>query len=208
MIRQTLALARLPLFATVVAVVALLFAPGRGGLVLTIYLLALGAFTLAVLLGVVHRASRAAPSSPFERALRRRASSRERLPDLERLERELSLASQTAADLHFRFRPRLRRIAARLLAARRGIDLDANPAAARRALGDELWELVRPDREAPRRRDAAGPLCAPGRAGRHRSGAAVTERTSALAGATAVRSACSTRSSARSWASATLSSSS
>ena len=156
MIRGTLALARLPVFATVVALVALFFAPGRGGLVLTIYLLVLGGFALAVLLGVLLGTSRAAPSSPFERALRRRVQSRERLPDLERLERELALASQTAADLHFRFRPRLRRIAARLLSARRGIDLDADPTAAQRALGDEVWELVRPDREAPRRRDAPG----------------------------------------------------
>jgi hypothetical protein len=156
MIRRTLSLARLPFFVTVAAGVALLFAPRRGGLVLTIYLLVLGAFALAVLLGVVHRASRAAPSSPFERALRSRGRARERLPDLERLERELTLASQTAADLHFRFRPRLRRIAARLLSARRGIDLDTQPAAARRELGDELWELVRADREAPKRRDAPG----------------------------------------------------
>jgi hypothetical protein len=156
MIRQALSLARLPLFVTAAAGVALLFAPGRGGLVITIYVLALGALALALLLGVVHRASRSAPASPFERALRQRPRNRERLPDLERLERELTLASQTAADVHFRFRPRLRRIAGRLLFARRGIDLDTDPAAARRALGDELWELVRPEREAPRRRDAPG----------------------------------------------------
>lgn len=156
MIRRTLTLARLPLFAGVAAVLALLFFPGRVELVLTALLLVLGAFGLGVLVGVVRRGNPVAKSSPFERALRGRGRSRERLADLERLERELALGSQTAADLHFRLRPRVRRIAARLLFARRGIALDAEPEAARQALGDDLWELVREDREAPRRRDAAG----------------------------------------------------
>ncbi len=119
-------------------------------------MLVLGAFVLAVLVSAVRRANPVATSSPFERALRRSTLRRERLPDLERIERELTLAGQTAADVHFRFRPRLRRIAGRLLFARRGIDLDTEPAAARKALGDELWELVRADREPPRRRDAPG----------------------------------------------------
>nr|MBA2462827.1 hypothetical protein [Actinomycetota bacterium] len=43
-----------------------------------------------------------------------------------------------------------------LLARRRGLNLDGNPAAARNALGDELWQLVRADREPPQRRDAPG----------------------------------------------------
>ena len=52
--------------------------------------------------------------------------------------------------------PTLRRIASELLRARRGIDLDANPEAARRALGDETWELVRADREPPHDRFGRG----------------------------------------------------
>jgi hypothetical protein len=50
----------------------------------------------------------------------------------------------------------VRRIAGELLAARRGIDLDTEPEAARRLLGDEAWELVRPDREPPQNRYAPG----------------------------------------------------
>ena len=149
-------LARLPVLATIGAAIALLAFPGRTELVLDIYVLVLGAFVLAVLVTAVRRANPVAKSSPLERALRASTRSRERLPDLERIERELTLAGQTAADVHFRFRPRLRRIAGRLLSARRGIDLDTDPAGARRALGDELWELVRADREPPRRRDGPG----------------------------------------------------
>ena len=72
------------------------------------------------------------------------------------MEREVALGLATAFDLHYRLRPRLRRIATELLAARRGIDLDANPDAARRVLGDDAWEIVRSDREPSREHFAAG----------------------------------------------------
>jgi len=156
MIRRVLSLSRLPLFFTIVAVVALFSFPGRRELVAHVYLLALAACGLGALVAKIRRANPVAARSTFDLALRSRRPRRERLPDLERVQRELSLAGQTAADLHFRLRPRLRRIATQLLAARRGIELDANPAAARQALGEELWEIVRPDRETPLRRDARG----------------------------------------------------
>jgi hypothetical protein len=40
---------------------------------------------------------------------------------------------------------------------RYGIDLDAEPGRARELVGASAWELVRPDRAAPRDRLAAGP---------------------------------------------------
>jgi hypothetical protein len=40
--------------------------------------------------------------------------------------------------------------------ARRGVDLDSEPARSRELLGPEAWELVRPDRPAPERRNAPG----------------------------------------------------
>jgi hypothetical protein len=156
MTRQILSLARLPVFLTIAAAIALVVLPGRRDLVLEIYVLALATFAVALLVVLVNRANPVAAASPFERALRGRGSRPERLADLERVEREVTLARQSAADVHFRLRPRVRPIAARLLFARRGIDLDHEPEAARRALGDDLWELVRSDREPPRRRDAAG----------------------------------------------------
>ena len=72
------------------------------------------------------------------------------------MEREVALGLATAFDLHYRLRPRLRRIATELLAARRGIDLDANPDAARRVLGEDAWQIVRGDLEPPRERFAPG----------------------------------------------------
>jgi len=156
MIRRVLSLSRVPLFLTVVALVALFSLPGRQELVAHVYLLALASYTLGRLVAEIRRANPVAATSAFDVALRSRLPRREQLPELERVGRELALAGQTAADLHFRLRPRLRRVAAQLLAARRGIELDANPAAARVALGDELWELVRPDRQTPTRRHARG----------------------------------------------------
>lgn len=56
--------------------------------------------------------------------------------------------SARAADLHLRLRPVLREIAAARL-AERGLGLDRDPVAARRLLGEELWEIVRPGRPRP-----------------------------------------------------------
>ena len=87
---------------------------------------------------------------------RRRHSLPERVRSLEELEHAVDFAGTTAFDVHYRLRPHLVRIAAHRLAARRGIVLDADPAAARAALGDELWAVVEPNREPPAERNAPG----------------------------------------------------
>jgi hypothetical protein len=91
-------------------------------------------------------------------ALRRRGARRRPAPvtsaDLATVEQLVSIAQSSAADVHLRLRPALRRIAAGKLAAHR-IVLDGDPEAARAALGDELWEIVRPGRPAPA--DSRGP---------------------------------------------------
>ena len=97
-----------------------------------------------------------AAASPFDLGLRVRERDDVALPELARLEREVTLSTTTAFDLHFRLRPVLRRISARMLLSRRGIELERQPDAARTLLGEELWELVRPDREPPRDRAAPG----------------------------------------------------
>jgi hypothetical protein len=151
-VRRAFQLVRLPLYLTVVLVIALLAVPGRSGLAVHVYVLVLAAFGLGRLLVALRAALPARTPSPFDAALRTRPRRVQRIPELERMEREVSLSLQTAFDLHYRLRPRLRRTAAELLSARRGIDLDASPDAARRVLGEEVWEIVRGDRQPPRDR--------------------------------------------------------
>lgn len=115
------------------------------------------AAALLALVVALRRSLRAAETSPFEQALRgshRRTP--ERVQQLAQLEREVGLGLANAFDLHHRLRPTLRETAAGLLAARRGIDLDAQPEAARAALGEDAWEIVRADRPAPVDRTARG----------------------------------------------------
>ena len=88
-------------------------------------------------------------ASTFDEARRPRSGRVDRLPELEKVEREVALSLGSAFDVHYRLRPLLRELAADRLAVRRGIDLDRDAEPARAALGDELWEVVRPDREPP-----------------------------------------------------------
>jgi len=154
--RSTFRLARLPLLATVAFLAALVLLPGRRDLVVHLYELGVAALALGWLVGVVRRANPVAAVSPFDLGLRRRNDLREPVAELERLEREVSMATSTAFDLHFRLRPRVHRIARQLLASRRGVDLTAQPDAARRLLGEEAWALVRPGLEPPDDRSAPG----------------------------------------------------
>jgi hypothetical protein len=155
-VRQALGLARFPVFASVVLLVALLALPGRAEVAVHVYTLALAAFGLAHLLRVLRGSLPPQRPSVVDAALRPRRHALARIPELDRIEREVTLGLATAFDLHFRLRPTLRRIASELLRSRRGIDLDREPAAARRVLGDETWELVRPDREPPDERFGPG----------------------------------------------------
>jgi hypothetical protein len=96
----------------------------------------------------------------FDSVLRRRANAFRRPRELRRLERAVALGVEDAGHLHTSLRPRLRSIAAPLLALR-GVDLDHAPEQARLVLGDELWDLVRPDRDRPA--DSFGPGIRPER---------------------------------------------
>lgn len=78
-----------------------------------------------------------------------------KIPELDRLERELYMSAAREFDLHYRLRPIVREIALARL-ERRGLSLDSGSAPVRELLGD-LWQLVSPDREPPRDRQAPGP---------------------------------------------------
>jgi hypothetical protein len=155
-LNRLLRAAQLPALLTVVLVVLLVVLPGRAGLIVHLYVLAVAAIALFHLVRVMRAAHPAAGPSRFDAALRRRPQRHERLPELTKIEREVALGMATAFDLHYRLRPSLRRTAAELLAARRGIDIDREPEAARRALGEDAWEIVRRDREPPHDRFAPG----------------------------------------------------
>jgi hypothetical protein len=155
-VRHALRLGQFPIFLTIVLIVTLAVLPGRAEVIVRVYVLVLAAFILAHLLARLRASLPQHTASPVDAALSRRPRQSLRVPELERIEREVTLGQTTSFDLHFRLRPTLRRIAYELLRARRGIDLDANPEAARRALGDETWELVRVDREPPHDRFAKG----------------------------------------------------
>jgi hypothetical protein len=141
--------AQLPVLLTVALVVLLVVFAGRAELIVHVYVLAIAAIALFQLVRVVRSAHPAGGPSRFDAALRRRGQQTERLPELTKIEREVALGMTTAFDLHYRLRPSLRRTASELLAARRGIDIDGQPEAARRALGEDAWELVRAEREPP-----------------------------------------------------------
>ena len=123
--------------------------PGDRGLVLDAYLLFAGGLALLVLVHLTRTVLPTAGRSRFERVLRAPPRPRPRPDALGSLARRVLLATETAFEVPYRLRPLLREIAAYRLSARRGIDLDADPEAARDALGAEAWELVRPDRPVP-----------------------------------------------------------
>ncbi|HEY2935973.1 MAG TPA: hypothetical protein VGJ25_05195 [Gaiellaceae bacterium] len=142
-----------PLGLAVLATVGLTAAIVSGApreLTVQAWLLALGALGLATG-ALALRAPRRA--SQLEHALRRRPQALERPLQLERLEREVVLGAGSAFDLHYRLRNTLREIAAQRLAERHALDLDADGPD---VLTADTWAVLRPDREAPRDRHAAG----------------------------------------------------
>lgn len=143
------------LFLAGLASVALLFArlmePGWFELELDVYILVVGGIALVDVVILAREAHPREGVPEIVAALERGPDDPNRPLQLERLERELTMATATAFDLHARLRPQLREIATMRLAAR-GVRLDEAEA----VLDPELWELVRPDREPPPDRHADG----------------------------------------------------
>jgi hypothetical protein len=104
-----------------------------------------------VLLALLSCARAAYPParSAFVAGLRRPAVAAARPGSLAHLEREVSIAGSSAFDVHQRLRPVVTEIAADLLSSRRGIDLGREPDRAHAVLGEDVWELIRPDRPQP-----------------------------------------------------------
>jgi hypothetical protein len=153
--RRAWSVIQLVLLPSLALVAALLIAPQRATLAIHVWLLiVLGLAFLAFMRLVVALYPRG--PSPFEGSLRRHQPSAERPGSMSRLEREVSMAGSAAFDVHFRLRPVILELATELLSSRRGIDLERDPERAHAALGDDVWELVRPDRPQPAERHGSG----------------------------------------------------
>jgi hypothetical protein len=96
------------------------------------------------------------PAPRFEQALRRRKPRSSQPEELLRMDREIVLGSADADHAHRRLLPLLRSVAAARIAARHGFELERRPDAARGLLGEDTWELLRPDRPEPPDRHAGG----------------------------------------------------
>jgi hypothetical protein len=144
------------LLATVGLLSARNIAPGRRAIELDVYVLVLGVMALPAMISWLRHVAPPERKSRLAAALEPRAPELPRIPELDRLERELNLGASRDFDLHYRLRPVIREIALGRL-DRRGLRLDSGSEAVRELLGDDLWKLVRPDREPPRDRQAPGP---------------------------------------------------
>ena len=138
---------RLLLLPTIGLLVVAAFVPGRLEPGVRIYALLVCAVVLWLALGGIRRAL--PPAGRLRPARPGRTPPAESTRSLAGLERAVALGGADSLDLHFRLRPRLRDLAAGLLESRHGIGLDDEPETSRALLGDEAWELVRPDRPAP-----------------------------------------------------------
>jgi hypothetical protein len=142
--------------AGVALVVLLALRPLSTSHALAIWIVAVAAIALVVL--VRHSRGSRLPqhASRFEAALRGRKEAPQAPVELLRMERELELGIADAAHAHRRLLPLLRAAAEARLASRHGIELDRRPEAAESLLGEEVWELLRPDRPEPADRHGPG----------------------------------------------------
>jgi hypothetical protein len=134
-----------------VLLLARLLAPGRFELELDIYILILGAVAVFNVVIAAREAFPREEGSALAEALDRDPPEAQRPAELDRLERELTMANASAFDTHVRLRPVVREIVGVRLAAR-GLRLEESE----EVLGPELWELARDDRPAPTDRHAPG----------------------------------------------------
>jgi hypothetical protein len=146
--RHLLDIVLLFVFSSIVTAYVVAARPSARNVTLHAYVFTVGAL---VMLGIVAAAGDAVPRrrrSELDAALAE-ASRRERpLPEVERLQREVTLATASAYDLHVRLVPHLRQIAQARL-QRSGRELSPESAG-------RWWDLLQPDRPAPDDRFAPG----------------------------------------------------
>ena len=133
---------------SIVCVYVALAQPGLRNVTLHVYVFLVGGL---LMLGVVAAAGDSVPRrlrSELDRALAASGNRERRVREVERMEREVTLATSSAYDLHFRLLPHLREIAQ--------CRLERNGQTAGPETLGRWWELLRPDRPEPDDRFAAG----------------------------------------------------
>jgi hypothetical protein len=136
--------------ATIVLIVLLAVKALPAGRVFAIWIVLLAAIALLGLVRIFRSATEPEAPPRFELALGDgRTTAVARPPVFIAMERELELGTSHAGQAHRRLLPLLRAAAAARLQAKHGIELEHGGAAARGLLGDEAWELLRPDRPPP-----------------------------------------------------------
>jgi uncharacterized membrane protein len=122
--------------------------PGLRNVTLHVYVFVVGGL---LMLGLVAAAGDSVPRrsrSELDQALAERNRRSARIPEVERTEREVTLATASAYDLHYRLLPHLREVAQCRLER-------AGKTPGPETLG-RWWELLRPDRPEPEDRFAPG----------------------------------------------------
>jgi hypothetical protein len=144
------------LVASVALAILLALRPLSTSRAFAIWIVIVAAIALVVL--VRHSRGGAGPrhAGRFEAALRRRPPATPQPVELLRMERELELGIAGAGHAHHRLLPLLRSAAVARLSSRHGVELDRRPEAAKALLGEDAWELLRPDRPEPADRFAPG----------------------------------------------------
>jgi hypothetical protein len=145
--------------ATVTVTIAILLGvrPVSGERLLAGYVIALAAIVLASLAREFREEAQRPEAGRFEQALRGgRKTVTPRPPAFLAMEREIEQAIDHAGQAHRRLLPLLRAAAAARLALHHGVELENRPDVARRLLGDEAWDYLRPDRPEPVDRHGAG----------------------------------------------------
>jgi hypothetical protein len=138
-------------------VVLLALRPISTSRALSIWFVLLAAIALVNLIRDIRAGDGERRDRRFEAALRRPRNRPAGEPvELLRMERELSLGVGSAAHASRRLLPLLRASASAILGPRYGIELARRPEAARTLLGDDVWELLRPDRPEPEDRHGPG----------------------------------------------------
>jgi hypothetical protein len=131
--------------------------PERRPLAVAVYLLLLGGLVVRLLVGWLRLTYPRPPPSAFDAALGARPAPPRPPAELDRLARLLALSSASGLHAHTRLRSELRPVAADRLRWSLGVDLDADPVAARAALGQAGWALLGRDQRDLPDREAAGP---------------------------------------------------